>query len=64
MIKNIIAFIGRLAVSLLGVIFIEGLLTLGAALNYQEYGAIGWIIQSLVFAATVWFASEWHLHES
>ena len=55
-----IRLVGRLAASTLGAIFIEGMMTLGHAFNFSEYGPVGWVIQGLVLVLVVWFAAEWH----
>lgn len=58
-----IRLVGRLAASALGAIFFEGMMTLGHAYNFSEYGPIGWIAQSLILVLVVWFAAEWHDNE-
>jgi len=58
-IKNIVEFSGRLATLLLTLIFFEGMLTLGWAFDYTNYGPIAWIAQSLFFILCVWGACEW-----
>ena len=58
---NTIKLIGRLATTLLCVLFFEGLITVGNAFNTAAYtNPFTWIIQSLVLCITVWFAAEWH----
>ena len=58
-----IRLVGRLAASALGAIFFEGMMTLGHAFKFEEYGPIVWILQSLVLVLVVWFAAEWHDNE-
>ena len=54
-----IKFTGRFAVLVLTAILFEGAMTLGSAFRFEEYGALGWIVQSLVFVLCVWGAAEW-----
>lgn len=55
-----IRLVGRLAASTLGAIFIEGMMTLGHAFNFSEYGPMGWVIQGLILVLVVWVTAEWH----
>ena len=57
--KNFVEFSGRLATLLLCLLFFEGMLTLGWALDYTNYGPVAWIVQSLFFVLCVWGACEW-----
>lgn len=54
---------GRFAATAVGAIFLEGMMSLGHAFNFSEYGPIGWILQSLILVLVVWFAAEWHDQE-
>ena len=58
-IKNIVEFSGRLSTLLLCLFFFEGMVTLGWALDYTNYNALAWIVQSLFFVLCVWGACEW-----
>ena len=58
-----IRLVGRLAASTLGAIFIEGMMTLGHAFNFSEYGPMGWVTQGLILVLVVWFTAEWHESE-
>lgn len=58
--RNIVGFLGRLATSLLIAFILEGVMTMGAALKYQNYSPLAWIFQTLVFIITVWIATEWY----
>ena len=58
-----IRLVGRLAASALIAIFLEGLMTLGHAYNFSEYGPMGWIVQGLILVLVVWIGAEWHDHE-
>ena len=57
--KTFVEFSGRLATLLLCLLFFEGLLTFGSALDYTNYGPVAWIVQSLFFVLCVWGACEW-----
>ena len=59
-IRNTVAFLGRLATLLAALICSEGIITLGSAFNFSEYGPMGWIAQTLGFVVCVWGATEWH----
>jgi hypothetical protein len=56
-----IRFLGRFSLILLLVIGMEGLATLGMALNYQSYGPLAWICQSLVLMLCIWGAAEFQV---
>lgn len=58
--KNTIGFIGRLSAVLLVTIFLEGMFTLGSALDFENYSAMGVIFQALMFCLATWGATEWH----
>jgi len=58
--KNPIGLVGRIATLALGAIFIEGMLTLGTAFNFNNYNAMAWIVQVLIASVVVWGACEWH----
>jgi hypothetical protein len=57
--KNTIGFIGRLSAVLLITIFLEGMCTLGSALDFEHYSAMGVVFQALMFCLAVWVATEW-----
>jgi len=59
-IRNVVAFLGRLSTLLAALIFMEGMVTMGSAFNFSEYGPMGWIAQTLGFVVCVWAATEWH----
>jgi hypothetical protein len=40
--------------------FLEGVLTLGGAFRFEEYTAIGYVFQALVFCCVLWATAEWH----
>lgn len=61
--RTFIAFTGRLSVLILVAFLIECLLTFGTVTQFEEYTAIGWIVQLLIFVALVWAATEWHYAE-
>lgn len=58
--KNTIGLIGRFAVLALSAILFEGIITLGSAFNFDNYNALAWIVQCLIFCTVVWLACEWH----
>jgi hypothetical protein len=58
--KNTIGLIGRFAVLALCALLCEGLITFGAAFNFDHYNALAWIVQVLIFCTIVWGACEWH----
>jgi hypothetical protein len=58
--KSTIGFIGRLSAVLLITIFLEGMFTLGSALDFENYSAMGVVFQALMFCVAVWAATEWH----
>lgn len=58
MIENI-KLTGRFAMLVLTAIFLEGMLTLGSAFNFESYGPIAWIVQALVLVLCIWGAVEW-----
>lgn len=60
--KNPVGLVGRIATLALCAIFIEGMLTLGGAFNFDNYNALAWIVQVLITSVVVWLACEWH-HE-
>lgn len=57
--KTFVEFSGRLSTLLLCLLFFEGLLTLGSAFDYTNYGPVAWIVQSLFFVLCVWGACDW-----
>ena len=57
--KTFVEFSGRLSTLLLFLLFFEGMLTLGWALDYTNYGPLAWVVQSLFFVLCVWGACEW-----
>ena len=57
--KTFVEFSGRLATLLLCLISLEGIATLGWALDYTNYGPLAWVVQSLFFVLCVWGACEW-----
>jgi hypothetical protein len=62
---NKIRLIGRLAVSMLTVILLEGLMTLGTAFKSTTYNhPLAWIVQILIVCGVVWWAAEWHNEET
>lgn len=46
-------YIMCISLGLLVLIFIEGLFTLGSAFNFENYGLIAWIVQTLLVTFTV-----------
>jgi hypothetical protein len=58
--KNTIGLVGRMATLALCAIFIEGMMTLGSAFKFEQYGVLAWIIQILIACTVVWGACEWH----
>jgi len=44
---------------LLCLISLEGMATLGWALDYTNYGPLAWVVQSLFFVLCVWGACDW-----
>lgn len=58
--KNTIGFIGRLSAVMIGIIFLEGMFTLGSALDFEHYSAMGVVFQALMFCLGTWGATEWH----
>ena len=58
--KNLIGFVGRLSAVLVATIFLEGMFTLGSALDFEHYSAMGVVFQALMFCLAVWGATEWH----
>jgi len=61
--KSKIAFVGRLATLILSAIFVEGFVTLGEALQFENYSVMGWIMQTLTFLILLWATTEWHYSE-
>jgi hypothetical protein len=57
--KTFVEFSGRLATLLLCLISLEGMATLGWALDYTNYGPLAWVVQSLFFVLCVWGACDW-----
>lgn len=58
MIKNI-KLTGRFAVLVLIAIFLEGMLTLGGALKFENYNAVAWLVQACILVLCIWGAIEW-----
>ena len=58
--RNFVGFIGRLTASILFIALFEGIITLGYAFRFEEYTAIGYIFQSMMFVLAVWMATEWY----
>ena len=58
--KNIIGFIGRLSAVMIGILFFEGMMTLGSAFDFEHYTAIGTLVQCFMFCLGTWGATEWH----
>jgi hypothetical protein len=56
---NGIRFTGRLCLLVICAMFLEGMLTLGGAFQFEEYTAIGCVFQALVFCCLVWATAEW-----
>ena len=57
---NGIRFTGRLCLLVICAMFLEGMLTLGGAFQFEEYTVIGYVFQALVFVCLVWATAEWH----
>ncbi len=57
---NGIRFTGRLCLLVICAMFLEGVLTLGGAFRFEEYTAIGYVFQALVFCCVLWATAEWH----
>ena len=52
---------GRIAVSFMGILLLamlEGLLTLGHALDFETYSTLGWILQCMAVYVTAWVANR------
>jgi predicted outer membrane lipoprotein len=41
------------AIAIITVVFLEGMLTLGSAFNFQGYNWFGWFMQAVVFAFAI-----------
>lgn len=50
---------GRFAVLVLTAIFLEGMLTLGGALKFENYNAVAWLVQACILIICIWGAIEW-----
>ena len=61
---NCIRFTGRLCLLVISAMFLEGMFTLGGAFRFEEYTAIGWVFQALVFCCVLWATAEWHDSET
>ena len=58
--KQITDFLGKLAVSIILVIFFEGLVTMGIAFDFNTYPTIAWIFQGCVLMVCIWVSTkEW-----
>ena len=51
--ENILYFIMCPAMGLIVLIILEGIVTLGGAFQFKEYGVIGWIFQVLAVITTI-----------
>ena len=61
--KNTVALLGRFAVTILGAIFIEGMMTLGTAFQFEHYNVVAWIAQVAALVVCCWVAVNWHCEE-
>jgi hypothetical protein len=55
-----IGFVGRFASIAIGFLFVEAFITMGQALDFEHYSAMGIVFQCLVFFVVLWIATEWH----
>jgi hypothetical protein len=56
--KKVINFLGRLAVCLLVLIFVQGLVFFGLTFEFERYNIVGWIAQGCAIIICIWAASE------
>jgi hypothetical protein len=61
--RKTMAYLGRLAAMTLIAAFFEGMLTLGLAFRFEEYTAIGYVFQALMFTLVVWATTEWYYND-
>lgn len=61
--RKVMAYLGRLAAMILLAALFEGIMTLGLAFRFEEYTAIGYVFQALMFTLVVWATTEWYYND-
>jgi hypothetical protein len=51
--KKIVYYTMSISLGLLVLIFIEGMMTLGSAFNFESYSVFGWIVQAILVVFTI-----------
>lgn len=51
--KNIIQYVLSVSLSLLILIVLEGLFTMGQAFKFEQYGIVAWVFQVLITVFTI-----------
>jgi len=51
--KKIVYYTMSISLGLLVLIFIEGMMTLGSAFNFERYSVFGWIVQAILVVFTI-----------
>lgn len=50
---KLVSFIMNVSIGLVVLLFLEGMTTLGAAFNFENYSALGYVFQALLVTITV-----------
>lgn len=53
----------RVTISIIILIVIECVITMGYVLNFKEYSTFGWIFQSLLLLATIITGYKWYKND-
>lgn len=51
--KKIVYYTMSISLGLLVLIFLEGMMTLGSAFNFENYSVFGWIVQAVLVVFTI-----------
>lgn len=51
--KQVVYYTMSISLGLLVLMFLEGMMTLGSAFNFEGYSVFGWIAQSIIVVFTV-----------
>lgn len=63
--ENVINFLAKFAATIIALIFIEGIFTLGYAFEFESYNWIGWTIQVclVILCLRVAMIKDWNGNE-
>jgi hypothetical protein len=62
--KNLLRSTASISAGILIMLFIEGMLTFGAAFCFEKYNVFGWIIQGIILLFTISFSAYISIQEN